>query len=59
MTQYFDPNPIAPSDRKTIPYRMNGINDPKIDVKLARLFGVSRKAVRIRLGEYDLPFGGT
>ena len=39
-------------------YRMNGFNDPKIDVKLARLFGVSRKAVRIRLGEYDLPIGG-
>ena len=26
MTQYFDFNPITPSDRKTIPYRMNGIN---------------------------------
>ena len=26
MTQYFDPNPLTPSDRKTISYRMNGIN---------------------------------
>ena len=26
MTQYFDPNPLTPSDRKMIPYRMNGIN---------------------------------
>ena len=26
MTQYFDPNPVTPSDRKVIPYRMNGIN---------------------------------
>ncbi|MBP5330926.1 MAG: class I SAM-dependent methyltransferase [Lachnospiraceae bacterium] len=26
MTQYFDPNPVTPSDRKAIPYRMNGIN---------------------------------
>ena len=26
MTQYFDPNPTTPSDRKMIPYRMNGIN---------------------------------
>ena len=26
MTQYFDPNPITPSDRKIISYRMNGIN---------------------------------
>lgn len=26
MTQYFDPNPLTPSDRKTIPYRANGIN---------------------------------
>ena len=26
MTQYFDPNPTTPSDRKVIPYRMNGIN---------------------------------
>ena len=26
MTQYFDPNPLTPSDRKMISYRMNGIN---------------------------------
>ena len=26
MTQYFDPNPMTPSDRKMISYRMNGIN---------------------------------
>lgn len=26
MTQYFDPNPTTPSDRKEISYRMNGIN---------------------------------
>lgn len=26
MTQYFDPNPVTPSDRKIISYRMNGIN---------------------------------
>ena len=26
MTQYFDPNPVTPSDRKMISYRMNGIN---------------------------------
>ena len=26
MTQYFDPNPTTASDRKVIPYRMNGIN---------------------------------
>ena len=26
MTQYFDPNPMTPSERKVIPYRMNGIN---------------------------------
>lgn len=26
MTQYFDPNPLTPSERKLITYRMNGIN---------------------------------
>lgn len=26
MTQYFDPNPTTPSDRKLISYRANGIN---------------------------------
>lgn len=26
MTQYFEANPTTPSDRRVIPYRMNGIN---------------------------------
>ena len=48
MTQYFDPNPTTPSDRKMIPYRMNARLQIIFDLRAGGSYFFSKQSQKIR-----------